>query len=161
MRQKHKRRQAPLATYSLVRNICWLPPGSDHDLLLCFCIQRIRLLFGGWLSVIISPDSLFCASVETPASSSFSVHMPLLLHCLPGVKMPSFEQGWSINEVFGFRCQNAKPPELSGLREMYRFMQIAIALMEFILHREQYNIASVMTDLISIPELICQQTFSL
>ncbi|TWW60768.1 hypothetical protein D4764_05G0008580 [Takifugu flavidus] len=39
--------------------------------------------------------------------------MPLFLHWLPGVKMPSFEQCWNVKEVFRLRCQNLKPPEHS------------------------------------------------
>lgn len=71
MRQKHKRRQAAVATHSLSGISADWPQAVIK---ICFssAFQRAGLVFGGWLSVVISPHDLFSTSVETHAFSSLS-----------------------------------------------------------------------------------------
>lgn len=113
MRQKHKRRQAPVATYSLSGISTDWPPAVIK--IYCFASafkESGRRLVAGYLSSSLLTVCFVYLWRLTP-SLPFSVQMPLFLHCLPGVKMPSFEQCWNVKEVFRVRCQNLKPPELS------------------------------------------------
>lgn len=113
MRQKHKRRQAPVATYSLSGISADWPQAVIK--ISCFASafkESGRRLVAGYLSSSL-PTVCFVHLWRLTPSLPFSVQMPLFLRCLPGVKMPSFAQCWNVKEVFRVRCQNLKPPELS------------------------------------------------
>lgn len=113
MRQKHKRRQAPVATYSLSGISTGWPQAVIKIYRFASAFKESgRRLVAGYLSSSL-PTVCFVHLWRLTPSLSFSVQMPLFLHWLPGVKMPSFEQCWNIKEVFRLRCQNLKPPEHS------------------------------------------------
>lgn len=100
MRQKYKRRQAPVATYSLSgRSTDW-PQAVIRIFRFASAFKESgRRLVAGYLSSSL-PTVCFVHLWGLTPSLSFSVQMPLFLHCLPGVKMPSFERCWNVKEVF-------------------------------------------------------------